>query len=82
MVSSHGRVSAGRGAVPPKPVAAPPEAATWLPAASVRLSTCRPLAPSRTTMVCTVSASNSAGFEVSPPDEVNLTVPVPAGSAL
>ena len=46
----------GAGAVPPKPVAAPPLGMTALPAASIRSVTSRPLAESRTTRVWIVPA--------------------------
>src|SRR5690242_3865825 len=50
-VASHGAgPGAARGAIPPKPVAAPPIGACELPAASVRVSTLSPEAVSSTTM--------------------------------
>src|SRR5580700_11202858 len=51
-VASHGADPAGAGgAIPPKPVAAPPIGASALPAASVRVSIFSPEELSSTTMV-------------------------------
>ena len=77
-VASHGAdPAAARGAMPPKPVAAPPIGALELPTASVRLSTFSPEALSSTTMVWTEPAASLTDMAVCWPDALNFTVWVP-----
>src|SRR5437870_3279199 len=62
-VAAHGAgEGAGRGAVPPRPVATPPRGMIALPAASCRLSIMRlPPLPSSTTSVWMVPAASVTG---------------------
>src|ERR1700730_5331191 len=81
--ASHGADSemVSCSAVPPRPVAAPPIGAVWLPAASVRLSTSSPEGPSRTTMVWTEPAARVTDLAVCSPGALNCTVCVPGRMA-
>ena len=79
-VASHGVDPAGAGgAIPPKPVAAPPVGASALPAASVRVSTFSPEELSRTTMVWTEPAASVSDMAVCWPDALNWTFCGPGG---
>ena len=78
-VPSHGARSGARprGAVPPRPVPAPPGGATGLPVASVRLSTTSPDEPSSTTMVWTESTARVTDMAACAPAAVNRTFCTP-----
>jgi Sodium:solute symporter family len=84
-VASQGAESGAvsRGAVPPRPVPAPPIGAIGLAAASVRLSISSPDEPSSTTMVWTEPAARVTDIAVcAPPAEVNCTFCTPGWTAM
>src|SRR5206468_12212425 len=82
MTASHGAGDPGPcPAVPPSPVVTPPAGGWPAPAASSRLTIWRPLAPSRTTIVCTVAAAMLTRAVAVEPEPIAFMAHVFAGLA-
>src|SRR5437868_9657291 len=82
MTASHGSGDPGPcPAVPPNPVETAPTGGWPAPAASSRLTISRPLAPSRTTIVCTVPAPILKRAVAVEPEPMACMVHVFAGMA-
>ncbi len=80
MTASHGSGEPGPcGAVPPKPVFKPPVGGWPAPTASTRLTISRPVEPSMTTSVWTVSPTSVTGRLACPLGPVADMVQVPGG---